>query len=111
MHSDLGFIATRQLEARHGVYAGATTGHAYLVARWWAEQRPHQLHVVISPDKGYRYEHNIYNDGYLGPPPVGGWVTPQGPTLVTDPRHTHTKWTIYAWRRRKRAEVMRNLQA
>jgi cysteine synthase A len=60
------YAATRELHRRHAVYAGITTGAAYLVAKAIAaEAKPNQKVVFIGPDDGVRYAKTVYSDKWL----------------------------------------------
>jgi cysteine synthase len=60
------FNGCRELARREGIYAGGSSGVAYVVASWLAEQLPEGSNVVaLFPDRGDRYADTIYNDKYL----------------------------------------------
>jgi cysteine synthase A len=60
------FSATRELTRREAIFAGGSSGSAYLVASWVAEQfEPHQHVVALFPDRGDRYASTIYSDEYM----------------------------------------------
>jgi cysteine synthase len=44
----------------HAVFAGLSTGAAYLVARWEAERQPERTHLVIGADTGHRYVDKVF---------------------------------------------------
>lgn len=106
-----GFLATRVLHREHGLYMGPTSGTAFLVARWWAQQHPHRKVVAIFPDEAYRYEDTIYNDDWLRANRVTLDELPAGPRMVNDPRAAGPGWSAFAWARRSYAEVMEASQA
>ncbi|QYC41610.1 putative siderophore biosynthesis protein SbnA [Nonomuraea coxensis DSM 45129] len=59
------FAATLELAARETVFAGNSSGSAYVVARWLAARLgPSATVVVIFPDRGDRYAHTIYDPAY-----------------------------------------------
>ncbi|RKT17072.1 cysteine synthase A [Streptomyces sp. 1114.5] len=99
------FAATRRLHGRHALFQGPTSGAAYLVARWWADQNPDAKVVVMLPDEGYRYQETVYDDawlasqGHTAPPP-------SAPVEVDDPTRPTHRWSRYAWNRRSLAEVV-----
>lgn len=71
------FHACRELARREGIFAGGSSGAAYVAASWVAEQLGDDRDVVvIFPDRGDRYFESIYSDGWLGehgladPPPA-----------------------------------------
>nr|WP_232328493.1 cysteine synthase family protein [Kibdelosporangium sp. MJ126-NF4]CTQ89317.1 Cysteine synthase (EC 2.5.1.47) [Kibdelosporangium sp. MJ126-NF4] len=44
----------------HAVFAGLSTGAAYLVAGWEAARNPDRTHVVIGADTGHRYVDRVF---------------------------------------------------
>lgn len=60
------FDACRELARREGIFAGGSSGAAYLVASWVAaELLAGQDVVVLLPDRGDRYASTVYSDAYL----------------------------------------------
>jgi len=60
------FGACQELARRTGIFAGGSSGAAYVVASWVAEQFGEDHHVVvIFPDRGDRYHGTIYSDAFL----------------------------------------------
>jgi S-sulfo-L-cysteine synthase (3-phospho-L-serine-dependent) len=60
------FGACRELARRTGIFAGGSSGAAYLVASWVAAQSGEEDHVVaIFPDRGDRYHGTIYSREFL----------------------------------------------
>ncbi len=60
------FTACRELARREGIYAGGSSGAAYVVSSWMAERfGPDQNVVAIFPDRGDRYATTIYSDSFL----------------------------------------------
>ena len=101
-----GFHATRELHSRHGLFMGPTSGTAYMVARWWAEQHPQSKVVVLMPDEGYRYQDTVYNDAWLHD--NGVWCenrTPQ-PRWVENPLEAGPNWSYFDWQQRSYEQVM-----
>lgn len=77
------FNNTRELHHLHGVFCGPTSGAAYTVARWFAENNPTKNVAVVFPDEGYRYLDTVYNDLWLA---NGGFTSvAQSPALVSSP--------------------------
>ncbi|HEX4422650.1 MAG TPA: cysteine synthase family protein [Kofleriaceae bacterium] len=59
------FNACHELSRREGIFAGGSSGAAYVVASWVAEQlAPDQSVVCILPDKGDRYGGTIYSEAF-----------------------------------------------
>ncbi len=60
------FHGCRELARRAGIFAGGSSGAAYVVASWVARRfAPDQHVVVILPDRGDRYCQSVYSDAYL----------------------------------------------
>ncbi|ATB34305.1 pyridoxal phosphate-dependent enzyme [Melittangium boletus DSM 14713] len=60
------FSGCWELARREGIFAGGSSGAAYIVASWIAEQYgPDRDVVVILPDRGDRYAETIYSQDYL----------------------------------------------
>lgn len=100
------FLATRILHRVHGLYMGGTSGAAYLVARWWAQQHPDARVVVLFPDEGYRYQETIYNDEWLHR--QGIWLSelPVEPQSVAHPADAGPQWSSIQWNRRTYEQVL-----
>jgi len=60
------FNACRELARREGIFAGGSSGAAYTVASWVAEELQPSMNVVaLFPDRGDRYTTTIYSDEYF----------------------------------------------
>jgi cysteine synthase A len=60
------YNACRELARREGVFAGGSSGAAYVAASWVAQQyEPEDVVAVIFPDRGDRYFATIYSDEYM----------------------------------------------
>jgi cysteine synthase A len=77
------FAATLELARAEKIFAGNSSGSAYLVARWAAARAAADKTVVaIFPDRGDRYVNTIYHAGYraehgitdLRPPGAPRWI-------------------------------------
>lgn len=101
-----GFAATRALHRQYALYMGATSGAAYLVARWRAAQNPDTTSVVLFPDEGYRYENTVYNDDWLRANDVWIESLPETPTLVSHPLEAVDTWSRIEWNRRTYEQVL-----
>ena len=99
------FRATRQLHAQHAVFAGPTSGAAYLVADWWARTNPDALAAVIFPDEGYRYQNTVYHDEWLDANGVRLGALPPTP-IEWDHPSDGAGWSCLRWNRRSYEEVM-----
>ncbi|HEU4881557.1 MAG TPA: cysteine synthase family protein [Longimicrobium sp.] len=100
------FRATRELHRNHAIFAGPTSGAAYLVADWWARENPDSLTAVIFPDEGYRYQDTIYDDAWLEEKGARLDVLPRGPVEWSHPHDGADPWSFYRWGRRTFDEVM-----
>lgn len=56
-HAMSGAIA---LLRRHAVFAGLSTGAAYLVAQWLTTRHPDRTHLIIGADTGHRYVNQVF---------------------------------------------------
>jgi cysteine synthase A len=60
------FQATHELARHEQIFAGNSSGSAYLVARWLTRDAPPGTRVVaLLPDRGDRYAGTLYNPDYL----------------------------------------------
>ena len=100
------FRATRRLHRDHAIFAGATSGAAYLVADWWARRNPDQLSAVIFPDEGYRYQDTVYDDAWLEAKGARLDALPAEPVEWDRPHDGDDPWSFHRWGRRTYAEVM-----
>lgn len=103
-----GFLATRELHRSHALFAGPTSGAAFLVARWYAARHPGARVVVVFPDEGYRYQDTVYDDGWLRTNGAALDHLPEEPAVVDHPREVPGRscWTRIAWGRRSYEEVL-----
>ncbi|HEX2206933.1 MAG TPA: cysteine synthase family protein [Longimicrobium sp.] len=100
------FRATRELHRNHAIFAGPTSGAAYLVADSWARRNPDQLTAVIFPDEGYRYQDTVYDDAWLEAKGARLDVLPREPVQWDHPHDGGEPWSFFRWGRRTFAEVM-----
>lgn len=91
-HAMAGTVA---LMREHAVFAGLSTGAAYLVARWLAARSPDRTHLVIGADTGHRYVERVFarhrealDPARLAPREIGSLDEMAMP------------WSAIAWRRR-----------
>lgn len=103
--ADLAFRATRELYREHDLYAGPTSGAAYLVARALAERGKERV-AFLCPDTGDRYRDTVYSEGWLREHGLLAETTPDAPLEVRDPRDAGPPWSAFEWRRRDYAGVM-----
>ena len=99
------FLSARMLQSEHGLFMGATTGAAFLAARWHAARHPDQKVVFLGPDEGYRYLDTVYNDAYLQALPGANQPLPAAPIEVSSPLAEQQQWSRMHWGRRARIEL------
>lgn len=88
------FHACRELARRGGVFGGGSTGAAWIVASWIAQQaEPDQEVVVILPDRGDRYYRTIYSDAYLEEHGLTGEVAADAPVEIEYGREVASRWS------------------
>jgi cysteine synthase A len=95
------FHATHELYRGHGMFMGPTSGAAFLVARWWAQQNRYSRVVMVLPDEGYRYQSTVYNEEWLRANGVEPVANPAGPILVDHPLEAPAAWARLLWARRE----------
>jgi S-sulfo-L-cysteine synthase (3-phospho-L-serine-dependent) len=100
------FHATRRLHRDHAIFAGPTSGAAYLVADWWARENPDALAAVVFPDEGYRYQDTVYDDAWLEAKGARLDALPAAPVEWERPHDGDDPWSFHRWNRRTYAEVM-----
>lgn len=100
------FHATRRLHRDHAIFAGPTSGAAYLVADWWARENPDALSAVVFPDEGYRYQDTVYDDAWLEAKGARLDALPAAPVEWERPHDGDDPWSFHRWNRRSFAEVM-----
>jgi S-sulfo-L-cysteine synthase (3-phospho-L-serine-dependent) len=99
------FRATRELHRGHALFAGPTSGAAFLVADWYARNNPDALTAVVLPDEGYRYQDTVYDDLWLAEKGLGLDRLPDGPVEWDAPHDGSDPWAFFRWGRREYAEV------
>ncbi|MER5966645.1 pyridoxal-phosphate dependent enzyme [Streptomyces sp. NPDC002057] len=80
---------------RHAVFAGLSTGAAYLAARHERERTPGRTVLFIAPDTGHRYVDTVYARHHEAAPL--NHLTPQE---VSDPTELTLPWSRMPWNRR-----------
>lgn len=78
------FAATLQLARHEKIFAGNSSGSAYVVARWYAHTAPAGTKIVaLFPDRGDRYVETIYSAEYRRQKGVQALRLPDTPTEVS----------------------------
>lgn len=103
------YRATLELYGRHGVFAGPTSGAAFLVARWYAQENPDLQVVCILPDDGARYIDTVYNEDHLRGLDLKLSSVADRPVPVRHPDEAGPVWSTIAWRRRPLEQVVSQL--
>ncbi|GAA2371684.1 cysteine synthase family protein [Streptomyces carpaticus] len=80
----------------HAVFAGLSTGAAYLAATWEAARQPGQSFLVIGPDTGHRYTERAFARHRELPDPRA-----LKPHQITDLADLSPPWSVMEWRRRR----------
>ncbi|MGD9482619.1 pyridoxal-phosphate dependent enzyme [Streptomyces sp. TRM70308] len=90
-HAMSGTVA---LLREHAVFAGLSTGAAYLAAAHEARRQPETLHLVIGADTGHRYVERVYarHTEALDPAALK-------PVEVAAPEEMAMPWSTMAWNR------------
>lgn len=104
--ADEAFYYTLQLHHQYGLFCGPTTGAAFPVAQWLANQNPKRNVVFISPDTGHRYTESVYNRDWITQNNFLKGTYPQKPKEVRNPKEAEQKWSYQQWNRRTLAEVL-----
>ncbi|MEV5136691.1 cysteine synthase family protein [Streptomyces syringium] len=90
-HAMAGAVA---LLREHAVFAGLSTGAAYLAASWEARRCPGRLHLVIGADTGHRYVERVFARHREALDTVA-----LGPAEITSPADLSMPWSTMAWNR------------
>jgi len=78
----------------HAVFAGLSTGAAYLAASWEARRFPDRLHLVIGADTGHRYVERVFarHGEALDPAALE-------PVEIASLSDLSMPWSVMAWNR------------
>ena len=88
------FDGCRELARREGIFAGGSSGAAYIVASWIASQcEPSQNVVALFPDRGDRYAGTIFNDAYLEEHRLAGIAAAREPLRIRYGLDEATRWS------------------
>ncbi|MFI6642747.1 cysteine synthase family protein [Streptomyces sp. NPDC050504] len=90
-HACSGAVA---LLREHAVFAGLSTGAAYLAATHEARRHPDRLHLVIGADTGHRYVERVFARHREASDLVS-----LKPTEVASPEDMTMPWSTMAWNR------------
>jgi cysteine synthase len=99
------FLHTRLLHAKYSYFHGPTTGAAYQVAKWVANQHKDEMVVFIAPDTGHRYQTTVYNDLWLKEMGIKGAPLTMTPTLISSPKEAIAPWAYIDWKRQSYEKI------
>ncbi|WP_204070533.1 pyridoxal-phosphate dependent enzyme [Sphaerisporangium krabiense] len=92
-HAMAGTIA---LMRAHAVFAGLSTGAAYLAARWEARRHPERTHLLVGADTGHRYVEKVFARHDEAPD-----ADTLQPTEITSLDDLTPPWSTMPWARRR----------
>ena len=88
------FDSCRELARREGIFAGGSSGAAYVAASWAAEQLTEDRDaVVILADRGDRYFESVYSDRWLQEHGVLGQPAGASPLTLSYGRDVAERWS------------------
>ncbi|MEV3873185.1 cysteine synthase family protein [Streptomyces sp. NPDC049906] len=90
-HAMAGTVA---LLREHAVFAGLSTGAAYLTATHEARRHPDRVHLVVGADTGHRYVSRVHARHAEALDPAG-----LAPVEVDSPQQMSMPWSTMAWDR------------
>jgi cysteine synthase A len=107
LSAELAFASTRELHRSAAVFAGPTSGAAYLVARHLATRGQGTV-VVMLPDSGHRYTDTVFDEAWLSEhcPSSLDPILVESPTWTRRPPDVGTGWQAIAWQRRSLESVV-----
>ncbi|MFJ7270738.1 pyridoxal-phosphate dependent enzyme [Streptomyces sp. NPDC099050] len=91
---DAALAGSVDLLRRHAVFAGLSTGAAYLAARHEHASSPHRTVLFIAPDTGHRYVDTVYARHREAAP-----IATLAPREVTDRGGLALPWSRMRWNR------------
>ncbi|MFJ2173001.1 pyridoxal-phosphate dependent enzyme [Streptomyces sp. NPDC087851] len=94
-HAMAGAVA---LLREHAVFAGLSTGAAYLAAVWEAAHHPERTHLVVGADTGHRYAERVFARHREALDPRT--LEPRRITALDD---LAMPWSVMEWKRRPHA--------
>jgi cysteine synthase A len=80
----------------HAVFAGLSTGAAYLAATWEATRQPEATYLILGADTGHRYAERAFARHREAPDPRA--LKPHEITGLAD---LAPPWSVMEWRRRR----------
>lgn len=99
------FHAARQLHRDTSLKRGPTSGAAYLVAKWYAEQFPAKTVLAVFPDDSGRYEHTVFDPVWMEAHGYRSDGITSAPALIAHPLEATGTWCRFPWHRCTLADV------
>jgi cysteine synthase A len=91
------FNACWELAAREGIFAGGSSGAAWVVGSWVAAQcEPEQDVIVILPDRGDRYCESVYSERFLSDHGLAGMEAAAAPRVISYGGEVAQRWSVAA---------------
>ncbi|MET4359250.1 cysteine synthase [Bradyrhizobium sp. RT9b] len=100
------YQAAHRLHRETSLKRGPTSGAAYLVAKWYAERSSKTNVLAVFPDDSNRYEHSVYDPGWMHANGYRAELAATEPILVRHPLQAVNGWCRFDWSRRSLADVM-----
>jgi cysteine synthase len=91
---DAALAGSVDLLRRHAVFAGLSTGAAYLTARWERGRDPHRSVLFIAADTGHRYVDSVFARHH-----EAARVEDLAPRAVSTLDHLALPWSRMSWER------------
>lgn len=106
VNEEIAISNVRRLHSSKGFFCGPTTGAAYHVGNWIAQNNSKEMVVVISPDSGYRYMSTVYNDNWLKINKINLSKDYSDVNHALALTHIEEPWSYFDWNRRTYKDVM-----
>ncbi|GAB3127351.1 cysteine synthase family protein [Tsukamurella serpentis] len=91
---------TVSLMREHGIFAGLSSGAAYLAAQWEYEQQARTT-LILGPDTGHRYVEAVYSQHRKFPP-----AHELRPAVIESLEQLQRPWSVFDWDRRTLPEAV-----
>lgn len=100
-----GFYSCRLLHKKHQMFMGPTSGVAYMVGKWVAEQHSDAKVLSVLPDSGHRYINTAYDDEWLQKNGILTRTIPE-PVHIHAPMEKTVPWCYYDWNKQTLEQVI-----
>ena len=101
---------THSLLDNFELFCGPTSGASYQVAKYLAKKNPHDKHVFIAPDGGFRYRNTVFNSEWLKQEEHLQSEHCFEPKLVNHPLDAHMPWSYIKWSKKTLNQVLQSEQ-